>query len=193
MRFARESRAAASLNHPNIATVYDVGEADGFVVHRDGVHRWRTLRAAFADPTCSLKKRLEYLAQAASGLARAHANGIAHCDLKPENIMVTRDGLVKVLDFGLARLRGHYGCRPGLRFEGTIGYMSPEQVAGGSINASSDVFSFGCISYEAATDSLPFPPAPRWIRQLMHEPPPRIESRPATCQRDSRTSSTTVW
>jgi len=175
-RFARESRVAASLNHPNIATVYDVGEADGFwfiaMEFIDGV----TLRAAFADPTRSLRQRLEHLAQAASGLARAHANGIAHCDLKPENMMVTRDGLVKVLDFGLARLTGSRDAT-GPRFEGTIGYMSPEQVAGGSINASSDVFSFGCILYEAATGSLPFPPAPRWINSLMDDRAPRIETR----------------
>jgi TolB-like protein/tRNA A-37 threonylcarbamoyl transferase component Bud32 len=174
-RFARESRVAASLNHPNIATVYEVGEADGFwfiaMEFIDGV----TLRAAFADPTSSLRQRLEHLAQAASGLARAHANGIAHCDLKPENMMVTRDGLVKVLDFGLARLTGSRDAT-GPRFEGTIGYMSPEQVAGGSINASSDVFSFGCILYEAATGSLPFPPAPRWIDSLMHARAPRIET-----------------
>ena len=174
-RFARESRVAASLNHPNIATVYDVGEADGFwfiaMEFIDGV----TLRAAFADPTSSLRQRLEHLAQAASGVARAHANGIAHCDLKPENMMVTRDGLVKVLDFGLARLTGSRDAT-GPRFEGTIGYMSPEQVAGGSINASSDVFSFGCILYEAATGSLPFPPAPRWIDSLMHDRAPRIET-----------------
>ena len=174
-RFARESRVAASLNHPNIATVYEVGEADGFwfiaMEFIDGV----TLRAAFADPTSSLRQRLEHLAQAASGLARAHANGIAHCDLKPENMMVTRDGLVKVLDFGLARLTGSRDAI-GPRFEGTIGYMSPEQVAGGSINASSDVFSFGCILYEAATGSLPFPPAPRWIDSLMHARAPRIET-----------------
>ena len=155
MRFARESRAAASLNHPNIATVYEVGEADSswFIAMEfvDG----RTLREAFADPACSLKQRLEYLAQAASGVARAHANGIAHCDLKPDNIMVTRDGLVKVLDFGLARADWIVGRR-GPRFEGTIGYMSPEQAAGQTIDARSDVFSFGCILFEAVTDSLPF-------------------------------------
>src|SRR5262245_60006472 len=161
-RFARESRAAASFNHPNIATVYEVGEANGFwfiaMEFVDGM----TLRAAFADPKSSLRQRLEYLAQAAGGLARAHANGIAHCDLKPENIMVARDGLVKVLDFGLARLMGASDAA-GPRLEGTIGYMSPEQMTGKTINATSDVFSFGCILFEAATGRLPFPPAPRWI------------------------------
>jgi serine/threonine protein kinase/tetratricopeptide (TPR) repeat protein len=174
-RFARESRAAASLNHPNIATVYDVGEADGcwFIAMEfiDGV----TLRATFADASTSLRQRLEYLAQAASGVARAHANGIAHCDLKPENLMVTRDGLVKVLDFGLARLTGSRDAT-GPRFEGTLGYMSPEQVSGKPLHTSSDVFSFGCILFEAAVGRLPFPPAPRWIDGLMNTPAPRLET-----------------
>lgn len=175
LRFARESRAAASLNHPNIATVYEVGEAAGFwfiaMEFVDGM----TLRAAFADPKSSLRHRLEYLAQAAGGLARAHANGIAHCDLKPENIMVTRDELVKVLDFGLARLTGSSDAA-GPRLEGTIGYMSPEQMTGTAIDASSDVFSFGCILFEAATGVLPFPPAPRWIERLLHAPAPRLST-----------------
>ncbi len=174
-RFVRESRAAASLNHPNIATVYDVGEANGFwfiaMEFIDGV----TLRATFDDPASSLRQRLEYLAQAASGLARAHAHGIAHCDLKPENMMVTSDGLVKVLDFGLARLTGSTD-ETGPRFEGTVGYMSPEQVTGAPINVSSDVFSFGCILFEAATSRVPFPDAPRWIDQLIHARAPRVET-----------------
>jgi serine/threonine protein kinase/tetratricopeptide (TPR) repeat protein len=174
-RFVRESRAAASLNHPNIATVYDVGEASGFwfiaMEFIDGV----TLRATFDDPASTLRQRLEYLAQAASGLARAHAHGIAHCDLKPENMMVTRDGLVKVLDFGLARLTGSKD-ETGPHLEGTLGYMSPEQVTGATINVSSDVFSFGCILFEAATSSLPFPKAPRWIDNLIHARAPRVDA-----------------
>ena len=176
-RFARESQAAASLNHPNIATVYDVSEADSpwFIAmeYVDGT----TLRAAFADPACSLMRRLGYLSQTAEALARAHANGIAHCDLKPDNVMVTRDKLVKVLDFGLARLAGSKAI-DGARIEGTIGYMSPEQAAGKEIDARSDVFSFGCMLFEAATNSLPFwsPSSSRWVVTLMHAPPPRIQT-----------------
>jgi TolB-like protein/tRNA A-37 threonylcarbamoyl transferase component Bud32 len=173
-RFARESRSAASLNHPNIATVYEVGEADRawFIAIEfvDG----RTLRDAFRDPECSLRQRLAYLAQAASGVARAHANGLAHCDLKPENIMVTRDGLVKVLDFGLARLAGTSEAS-GPHFEGTIGYMSPEQIGLEAIDVRSDVFSFGCILFEAVTGTLPFP-TERWFDTVMHASPPRIET-----------------
>ena len=128
-RFAHESRSAASLNHPNIATVYEVGEADqSWFIAMEFVDG-RTLRDTFKDPACTSRQRLEYLAQAASGVARAHANGLAHCDLKPESIMATRDGLVKVLDFGLARLAGSSEAA-GRRFEGTIGYVSPEQADG---------------------------------------------------------------
>ena len=172
-RFARESRAAASLNHPNIATVYEVGEADRawFIAMEfiDGM----TLRDAFNNPACSLRQRLQYLAQAASGVARAHASGMAHCDLKPDNIMVTRDGLVKVLDFGLARLTGSSDV-DGARLEGTIGYMSPEQAAGRSIDGRSDIFSFGCMLFEAVTGRLPFPTT-RWLESLMQAPTPRLE------------------
>jgi TolB-like protein/predicted Ser/Thr protein kinase len=173
-RFARESRAAASLNHPNIATVYEVGEADrAWFIAMEFVDG-KTLREAFNDPLCSLRQRLDYLAQAASGVARAHASGMAHCDLKPDNIMVTRDGLVKVLDFGLARLAGSPDGS-GLRLEGTIGYMSPEQAGGQPIDARSDVFSFGCILFEAVTGHLPFPAA-RWFESLMYATPPRLET-----------------
>lgn len=173
-RFDRESRAAASLNHPNIATVYEIGETGSswFIAmeYVDGI----TLRAAFDDARCTLMQRLRYLAQAASGLARAHASGMAHCDLKPDNIMVARDGLVKVLDFGLARPAGSSEA-DGL-FEGTIGYMSPEQAAGKAIDARSDVFSFGCILFEAITGALPFPTGPRWLDRLMHAPAPPLQN-----------------
>jgi serine/threonine-protein kinase len=177
-RFERESRAAASLNHPNIATVYEVGEADALwfiaIEFVDGM----TLRAAFGDATCSLTQRLAYLAQAAGALARAHANGIAHCDLKPDNIMVTRDGLVKVLDFGLARLAGSADAQ-GPAVEGTIGYMSPEQAAGQPIDTRSDVFSFGCILFEAVTNELPFGGmSERWATNLMDAKTPPLAAMP---------------
>ena len=176
-RFARESRAAASLNHPNIATVYEVGEAANawFIAmeYVDGA----TLREAFRDATCSLRQRLSYLAQAAGGVARAHGTGLAHCDLKPDNIMVTREGLVKVLDFGLARVAGTLDAG-GPHFEGTVGYMSPEQAAGQPIDTGSDVFSFGCILFEAVTGTLPFPPGEQWLNTLMHAATPPLRPAP---------------
>ena len=175
-RFERESRAAASLNHPNIATVYEHGEVETLwyiaMEFIDGM----TLRAKFADPSCSQSQRLGYLVQAAGALSRAHANGIAHCDLKPDNIMVTHEGLVKVLDFGLARIAGSSEV-VAPHIEGTIGYMSPEQAGGQSMDARSDVFSFGCVLFEAATNSLPFGSqlTSQWIERLMQEPPSRLD------------------
>ena len=138
----------------------------------DGV----TLRAKFADPSCSESQRLGYLVQAASALSRAHANGIAHCDLKPDNIMVTHEGLVKVLDFGLARIAGSSEVLAA-HIEGTIGYMSPEQAGGQSMDARSDVFSFGCVLFEAASNSLPFGSqlTSQWLERLMQEPPSRLD------------------
>ena len=175
-RFERESRAAASLNHPNIATVYEHGEVEALwyiaMEFIDGM----TLRTKFADPSCAQPQRLGYLVQAASALSRAHANGIAHCDLKPDNIMVTHEGLVKVLDFGLARIAGSSEVLAH-HVEGTIGYMSPEQAGGQSMDARSDVFSFGCVLFEAASNSLPFGSqlTSQWLVRLMQEPPSRLD------------------
>ena len=170
-RFVQEAQAAAALNHPNIAHVYEIGEIDGvnFIAMEfiDGV----TLRESIRD--ADLKKLLRYLQHVAEGLAKAHAAGIVHRDLKPENIMVTRDGHAKILDFGLAKLiepQGHASDRgeglsseiatavtalhstPGI-VRGTAGYMSPEQAQGKTreVDHRSDIFSFGCILYEAAT------------------------------------------
>ena len=144
------------------------------MVHRHGV-RGRT-NAARGVRGCRLfDETATRVSRAGRQRGRPCArNGIAHCDLKPDNIMVTRDGLVKVLDFGLARLAGSSDTA-GPRFEGTIGYMSPEQTAGQTIDARSDVFSFGCVLFEAVTGRLPFP-APRWFDSLMKDPPPRLET-----------------
>jgi len=173
-RFVREAKAAAALNHPNIAHIYEIGEADGInfiamefiegVTLREKIHRERT----------ELRKLLRLLQHAAEGVARAHAAGIVHRDLKPDNIMITQDGHAKVLDFGLAKLIEQSPApnndssevatavlpqhsRPGTVM-GTIGYMSPEQAQGKTkeIDQRSDVFSFGCILFEAATGKKPF-------------------------------------
>jgi eukaryotic-like serine/threonine-protein kinase len=176
-RFAREAKVAASLNHPNIATVYDVGEAGRHwyiaMEYVDGV----ALREKFNDAACPLSERLDYLGQAAGALARAHATGLVHCDLKPENIMLTGDGLVKVLDFGLAR-QVHAGAveQPRAGIEGTVGYMSPEQAARQPVGAHSDVFAFGCMLFEAAANRLPFwsPSVAGALENLRHADPPRL-------------------
>ncbi len=198
-RFVQEAKSASALNHPHIVTIYEIGkvelESSGTketaspgevsgngsngssqkeLFHyiamefingdtlRDKIHRDRT----------DLKKLLEYFAQAADGLAKAHVSGIVHRDLKPENVMITHDGYAKILDFGLAKLLEPQKpatasdmleaetmmmgrTQPGIVM-GTIGYMSPEQVQGKVVDQRSDIFSFGCILYEATTGHKPF-------------------------------------
>src|SRR5256886_827072 len=174
-RFVQEAKAAAALNHPHIAHIYEIGEHDGvnFIAMEfvDGF----TLRQLIHEKQTDLPKLLRYLQHAADGLAKAHAAGIVHRDLKPDNIMVTREGHAKILDFGLAKLiepQGYSGQKPdregGLSevatalmqqhstpgaVLGTVGYMSPEQAQGkiNEIDHRSDIFSFGCILYEAIT------------------------------------------
>ena len=209
-RFAQEAQAAAALNHPNIATIYEVGAHEGthFIAMEfiDGV----TLGAKIHREPPELRKLLRYLQHAAEGLAKAHAAGIVHRDLKPDNIMVTRDGHAKILDFGLAKLvepsfRG--GLPPAIHSDraggspplneseevatavmlqhstpgaimGTVGYMSPEQAQGktNEIDQRSDIFSFGCILFEAATGRKPFEgeSVVKSLHIVIYEPAPSL-------------------
>ncbi|MGH9947689.1 MAG: protein kinase domain-containing protein [Pyrinomonadaceae bacterium] len=193
-RFVQEAQAAAALNHPHVAHVYEIGQSednhfiamefvDGITLH-DAIYREKT----------ELRKLLKYLTQAAEGLSKAHAAGIVHRDLKPENIMISRDGFAKILDFGLAKLVESADptpaeaeadtailqqlSRPGV-IMGTAGYMSPEQALGktNEIDNRSDIFSFGCILFEAATrrrvfqgDSLI-----KSLHNIIYEPAPQIK------------------
>ena len=170
-RFRSEATAAAALNHPNIAHIYEVGEDNGvhFIAmeYVDGA----TLRQLIHERRTELPKLLRFLQHVAEGLSRAHAAGIVHRDLKPDNIMVTRDGHAKILDFGLAKLIESQAFSkvdgdaesfvqhsvPGTVL-GTVGYMSPEQAQGktGEIDQRSDIFSFGCILFEAVTRKKAF-------------------------------------
>ena len=171
-RFVREAKSAAALNHPNIAHIYEIGESNGvnFIAMEfiDG-DTFRDVIQSDAD----LRKLLRYLQHVAEGLSKAHAAGIVHRDLKPDNIMVTRDGHAKILDFGLAKLIEAekfsstssgmataiipQHSRPGSVL-GTVGYMSPEQAQGrtNDIDGRSDIFSFGCILFEAVTGHKAF-------------------------------------
>src|SRR5437660_2200879 len=171
-RFTQEAKAAAALNHPNIAHIYEVGEHNGIHFIAMEFIDGHTLRQLIHEKQTDLPKLLRYLQHAADGLAKAHAAGIVHRDLKPDNIMVTREGHAKILDFGLAKLVEPTGQKPdregGLSevatalmqqhstsgaVLGTVGYMSPEQAQGkiNEIDHRSDIFSFGCILYEALT------------------------------------------
>ncbi|HTK82085.1 MAG TPA: protein kinase [Bacteroidota bacterium] len=158
IRFVQEAKAAAALNHPNVCSIIDIQEHDGqiFIVMEfvDG----QTLREKRG--TISFKQAVDVGIQIADGLAAAHEKGIVHRDIKPENIMVRKDGIVQIMDFGLAKLRSASSKINRLTKEGstvgTAGYMSPEQVQGQDVDHRSDIFSLGILLYELFTGELPF-------------------------------------
>src|SRR4029077_418022 len=160
-RFQVEAQSAGGLNHPNLATVHDIGSHDDAPYVVQELLEGETLRSVLAGGRLSPRKTIDYAMQIAHGLAAAHEKGIVHRDLKPENLFVTKDGRVKILDFGLAKLthaeetKGQQtgmptataGTEPGVVM-GTLGYMAPEQVRGKPADVRSDIFSFGAILYE---------------------------------------------
>src|ERR1043166_9532526 len=193
-RFVREAKAAAALNHPNIAHIYEIGEDEGvnFIAMEfvDGI----TLREMIPRERIELRKLIRFLQHAAEGLARAHAAGIVHRDLKPDNIMITNDGHTKILDFGLAKLLEQptapandssevatavmpHPSTPGTVM-GTVGYRSEEQAQGKTkdIDQRSDIFSFGCILFEACTRKRPFEgeSAIKSMHMVVYEPAPLV-------------------
>ena len=167
-RFEQEARAAGILNHPNITAVHDVGTVDGSPYVVTELLEGETLRSRLAGGPLAPRRAIDYALQIAHGLAAAHEKGIVHRDLKPENLFVTKDGRVKILDFGLAKLTQPEkagpqtslptetaGTEPGVVM-GTLGYMSPEQVRGRPADARSDIFSFGAILYEMLSGKRAF-------------------------------------
>jgi serine/threonine protein kinase len=152
-RFEREAEAVAALNHPNIVTIYSVGEEDDVAFITMELVRGQTLRQLMASRML-LRTVLDVSVQLASALSAAHAIGIVHRDLKPENIMVTPEGLVKVLDFGIARRDG--APDDSGTTVGTLGYMSPEQAVGQPAGPASDQFAIGAILYELLTGRQAF-------------------------------------
>jgi Flp pilus assembly protein TadD/TolB-like protein len=162
-RFEQEARAASALNHPNIVTIYEINEAESFawiaMERVDG----DDLRTMLGHEPMALKNALRIATKIADGLAAAHERGIVHRDLKPDNVMVTTDGFVKILDFGLAKQLRILSSdettmphtSPGTIF-GTVGYMSPEQATGRDMDPRSDQFSFGVMLYEMLTRVRPF-------------------------------------
>jgi predicted ATPase len=161
-RFRREAVTASALNHPNICTIYDTGEAAGRPYLSMELIEGRTL-AALAREGLAGCELARVFRQAAAALAAAAAAGVVHRDIKPENLMLRSDGLLKVLDFGLARrlaisedVAGGVGTAPGMRV-GTVLYMSPEQARGQPPGPAGDVFSLGLVLYELATGRHPFP------------------------------------
>jgi serine/threonine protein kinase len=168
-RFEDEARAAGSLSHPNITAVFDVGSHDGAPYVVSELLEGEELRAALAGGRLSTRRALDYAIQMAHGLAAAHEKGIIHRDLKPENVFVTRDGRLKILDFGLATTAQPKngspaqtnlptacgGTDPGV-VVGTLGYIAPEQLRGRPADARSDIFSLGAILYEMLSGERAF-------------------------------------
>jgi predicted ATPase/serine/threonine protein kinase len=166
-RFEREARSASALNHPNIVTIYELGQVSSTHYIAMELVAGKTLRELLASGSIPMRKIIQIAAQVADGLAKAHEAGIIHRDLKPENLMVSQDGLVKILDFGLAKLvpRGEESSetitiadtqtQPGAVL-GTLEYMSPEQASGRSVDFRSDQFSFGLVLYELVTGKRAF-------------------------------------
>src|SRR5712671_2670338 len=208
-RFTQEAKAAAALNHPNIATIHEIGESDGVNFIAMEFIEGATLREKIHQEQTDLRKLLRYLQHVAEGLAKAHAAGIVHRDLKPDNIMITRDGHAKILDFGLAKLimseppavagglnlndnlsatadrsdkaeeatamMPVHHSTPGVVM-GTVGYMSPEQAQAKPVDQRSDIFSFGCLLYEAAAGRRPFAgdSIVDTLHKIIHDPAPAI-------------------
>jgi dipeptidyl aminopeptidase/acylaminoacyl peptidase len=188
-RFEQEARTIAALNHPNILAIHDIGTHDGAPFLVSEFLEGMTLREKLEAGPLPARRAIEYALGFAQGLAAAHEKGIVHRDLKPENVFITRDGRVKVLDFGLAKLVRPEertetaltlgsGTLPGMVM-GTVGYMSPEQVRGEASDARSDIFSFGAVLYEMLTGKRAFKratSAETMTAVLREEPPELTES-----------------
>jgi len=185
-RFEREAKTIAALSHPNILSIFDFGEERGIAYAVTELLEGETVRSRLAAGALPTRKAVEIAVGMAHGLAAAHEKGIVHRDLKPENVFVTRDGRVKLLDFGLARILpfaaegGSAAATAGLTepgaILGTVGYMSPEQVRGGSASPRSDIFSFGAVFYEMLTGRRAFQreSGVETMMAILHEEPPEL-------------------
>jgi Tol biopolymer transport system component/predicted Ser/Thr protein kinase len=155
-RFVQEAKAASAINHPNVCVIHDIKEHDGrqFIVmeYVEG----ETLRKKLQKESLDIKKTVEYALQIAEALDAAHRGGIVHRDIKSDNIMITAADRIKVMDFGLAKLKGSVRLTKTSSTLGTLAYMSPEQIQGKDIDTRSDIFSFGVLFYEMLTGHLPF-------------------------------------
>jgi serine/threonine protein kinase/tetratricopeptide (TPR) repeat protein len=155
-RFIHEAQSASALNHPNVTTVYGIEESpEGMFIAMEYVDG-RTLKQIIEEETLSIKKVLDIGIQMCEGIAMAHEKGVVHRDIKSDNIKVTSRGQVKIMDFGLAKLKGATKITQTGSTLGTASYMSPEQASGEEIDHRSDIFSFGVVLYELITGHLPF-------------------------------------
>jgi len=185
-RFEQEARSASALNHPNIIAIYDIGTDDGLPYICMELIDGKSLRAVLAEGPLPIRKTVSLATQLADGLAKAHSAGIVHRDLKPENLMISKDGFLKILDFGLAKLTAdsdegasNIATKTGEGIVlGTVGYMSPEQASGNRVDFRSDQFSFGIILYEMITGKPAFkrPTPAETMTAIIREEPEAVTS-----------------
>src|SRR5687767_11652380 len=187
-RFQQEACAAGALNHPNVLIVHDIGAHDGAPYIVSELLEGETLRKRIGGTPLGQRRAIDYGLQIANGLAAAHEKGIIHRDLKPDNIFITNDGRVKILDFGLAKLTQLDGGQPQTDVPtrrvdtdpgvvmGTVGYMSPEQLKGRPVDQRSDIFSFGAILYEMLSGRRAFhgESAAETMSAILREDPPEL-------------------
>ncbi len=192
-RFFHEARAAAALNHPHIITVYEIGEHEGQVFIAMEYAEGRTLKDVISvgtgrDLSLPVTQVIDIATQIAEGLKKAHAKGIVHRDLKPANVMLTDEESAKIVDFGLAKLKGQTRLTRTGTTLGTVAYMSPEQAMGKEVDQRTDIWSLGVILYEMLAGRLPFGgdydqavvysilnESPRSVKSLRPETPPALE------------------
>jgi eukaryotic-like serine/threonine-protein kinase len=188
-RFAQEARAVAALNHPNILAVHDIGSLEGTHYIVTELLEGSTLREKLSNGVLPPRRTIEYAVQIAQGLASAHEKGVVHRDLKPENLFITKEGRVKILDFGLAKQTLAIAARAGDEatvasdvhtsagfVAGTAGYMSPEQVRGSAVDHRADIFALGSVLYEMLTGERAFHrnSAAETMTAILKEEPPEI-------------------
>ncbi|HSD63163.1 MAG TPA: protein kinase [Ignavibacteriaceae bacterium] len=156
-RFINEAQSASALDHPNICTIYEIGEAeDGQLFISMALYEGETLKEKIAKGKISIEEAIDVTLQICIGLDKAHQNNIVHRDIKPANIFITNEGIVKILDFGIAKVKGQTRLTLMGATAGTLEYMSPEQARGGDIDFRTDIWSAGVIMYEMLTGKLPF-------------------------------------
>jgi len=197
-RFQQEACAASALNHPNILVVHDIGTHEGTAYVVSELLEGETLLKRISGTPLAQRRAIDYAQQIAHGLAAAHEKGIIHRDLKPDNIFITSDGRVKILDFGLAKLTQMDGDQiqteiptrrvdtdPGVVM-GTVGYISPEQLKGRAVDQRADIFSFGAILYEMLSGRRAFhgESAAETMSAILKEDPPELSLFTTLASRD---------
>jgi serine/threonine protein kinase len=178
-RFIQEAMAASSLDHPNICTIHEVDEIpQGRIFIAMAYYEGETLKQRLSRGPLPLAEALDIVNQACRGLAKAHEAGIVHRDVKPANIMITRDGTVKILDFGLAKLSGRVKVTRTGTTLGTVAYLSPEQAQGRKVDRRADIWSLGVVFYEMISGRLPFKGDSEWsmMRAIADEKPEPVRT-----------------